>query len=47
MDVARDFAHCSAVAVDLVPMQSMYVQLPTSGRGIANFHFRYMPPNLR
>lgn len=26
MDVARDFAHCSAVAVDLVPMQSMYVQ---------------------
>ncbi|KAJ3936395.1 MAG: hypothetical protein NXY57DRAFT_957277 [Lentinula lateritia] len=25
MDVARDFAHCSAVAVDLVPMQSIYM----------------------
>src|SRR6266404_1265715 len=25
MDVARDFPHCQAVAVDLVPMQSMQV----------------------
>ncbi|KAJ3845565.1 hypothetical protein EV361DRAFT_875558 [Lentinula raphanica] len=27
MDVARDFPHCSAVAVDLVPMQSIYMPL--------------------
>lgn len=27
MDVARDFPNCSAVAVDLVPMQSLYAAL--------------------
>jgi hypothetical protein len=27
MDVARDFPQCSAVAVDLVPMQSPYARL--------------------
>jgi hypothetical protein len=27
MEVARDFPHCQAVAVDLAPMQSMRVTL--------------------
>jgi hypothetical protein len=30
MEVARDFPHCNAVAVDLVPMQSLYAGFDTS-----------------
>ncbi|PPR06142.1 hypothetical protein CVT26_005364 [Gymnopilus dilepis] len=36
MDVARDFPNCSAVAVDLIPMQSPHIMV-----------HRTMPPNLR
>ncbi|KIP11739.1 hypothetical protein PHLGIDRAFT_63365 [Phlebiopsis gigantea 11061_1 CR5-6] len=35
LDVARDFPHCTAVAVDLVPMQVLF------------FDCRNMPPNCR
>jgi len=48
MDVAREFPNASAVAVDLVPMQSTYVLM------FAPVHLtltellqRSMPPNCR
>lgn len=30
LDVARDFSHCTAVAIDLVPMQALCVSVPTA-----------------
>lgn len=47
IDVARDFPHCNAVAVDLVPMQSPYAFIDTFNRSPAHSAVRSMPPNCR
>lgn len=47
MEAARDFSHCSAVAVDLVPMQSMYVKCQAREIQVTDLPPSYMPPNLR
>ncbi|KAE9409255.1 hypothetical protein BT96DRAFT_806961 [Gymnopus androsaceus JB14] len=47
MEAARDFSHCTAVAVDLVPMQSMYVKSQSQTIETTDPRPSYMPPNLR
>ncbi|KAK7465267.1 hypothetical protein VKT23_005246 [Stygiomarasmius scandens] len=47
MDVARDFPNCNAVAVDLVPMQSLYETCSDSEMQQTDIRCREMPPNLR
>ncbi|KAF9451364.1 hypothetical protein P691DRAFT_807917 [Macrolepiota fuliginosa MF-IS2] len=45
VDVARDFPHCLAVAVDLTPMKAMYDSIRLRHEAIEES--RRMPPNLR
>lgn len=49
MDLARDFPDASAVAVDLVPMQSTYVPNAVQHLrfNLLTELFRTMPPNCR